>query len=104
MKALSRRASTASQADFARLPVENASVDAVLAVNVAYFMDDAAELAESHRVLVPWGRLVLDATHANTRAADVSRALTSTVCSMRGHCAHGLWPLALPRATSWFMT
>ncbi|MFO1132182.1 MAG: class I SAM-dependent methyltransferase [Hyphomicrobiales bacterium] len=50
--------------DFSALPIENGSVDAVLAVNVAYFMNDATALVEARRVLVPGGRLVLYATHA----------------------------------------
>lgn len=50
--------------DFLRLPVESASVDAVLAVNVAYFMEDAAALTEIRRALTPGGRLVLYATSA----------------------------------------
>ena len=51
--------------DFTRLPLADASVEAVLAVNVAYFMKDAGALAEARRVLVPGGRLVLYATHAS---------------------------------------
>lgn len=51
--------------DFSTLPMEDDCVDAVLAVNVAYFMNDATALAEARRVLVPGGRLVLYATHAN---------------------------------------
>jgi SAM-dependent methyltransferase len=50
--------------DFSNLPMEDGSVEAVLAVNVVYFMNDATALAEAHRVLVPGGRLVLYATHA----------------------------------------
>jgi len=48
--------------DFAALPLGDASIDAVLAVNVAYFMHDATAIAEACRVLKPGGRLVLYAT------------------------------------------
>lgn len=52
------------QGDFSSLPIQDGSKDAVLAVNVAYFMQDATALAEVRRVLAPGGRLVLYATHA----------------------------------------
>jgi SAM-dependent methyltransferase len=50
--------------DFANLPFDDANVDAVLAVNVVYFMS-AASVAEARRVLRPGGRLVLYATHGS---------------------------------------
>jgi SAM-dependent methyltransferase len=52
--------------DFSRLPLQDGSQDAVLAVNVAYFMQDATALAEVRRVLAPGGRLALYATNAQT--------------------------------------
>lgn len=52
--------------DFSSLPLQDDTINAVLAVNVAYFMKDAAALAEALRVLVPGGRLVLYTTHADT--------------------------------------
>ena len=50
--------------DFTALPLEDANTDGVLAVNVAYFMRDAAAIVEAHRVLRPGGRLVLYVTSA----------------------------------------
>ena len=47
--------------DFARLPFPGETVDAILAVNVVYFMNCAA-VREAHRVLRPGGRIVLYAT------------------------------------------
>ncbi len=55
--------------DFNALPFANGSADAVLAVNVAYFMQDARVIAEVRRVLKPGGRLVIYATHASTMKA-----------------------------------
>ena len=52
-------------ADFSRLPLETGSMDGVLAVNVAYFMQDATAIAEACRVLKPGGRLVLYVTAAS---------------------------------------
>jgi ubiquinone/menaquinone biosynthesis C-methylase UbiE len=52
--------------DFNALPFPNGSADAVLAVNVAYFMQEARVIAEVRRVLRPGGRLVIYATHAST--------------------------------------
>ncbi len=49
--------------DFARLPFIAEFVDAILAVNVAYFMDSPAAVHEARRVLRPGGRIVLFATH-----------------------------------------
>ncbi len=48
--------------DFARLPFNAESADAVLGVNVAYFMRDSAAIREACRVLRPGGRIVLYAT------------------------------------------
>jgi len=50
--------------DFASLPFDDGSADAVLAVNVVYFMTRAA-VGEARRVLRPGGRLVLYATHGS---------------------------------------
>jgi SAM-dependent methyltransferase len=47
--------------DFARLPFPRETVDAILAVNVVYFMDLAAA-REARRVLRPGGRIVVYAT------------------------------------------
>ena len=52
--------------DFAALPFKAASVDAILAVNVVYFMGNAAAARETHRVLRPGGRIVL---YASDRSA-----------------------------------
>ncbi|MFO0994995.1 MAG: class I SAM-dependent methyltransferase [Hyphomicrobiales bacterium] len=51
--------------DFETLPIDVASVDAVLAVNVAYFMFDEKAIAEACRVLKPCGRLVVYATSSS---------------------------------------
>jgi SAM-dependent methyltransferase len=50
--------------DFARLPFDDESTDAILAVNVVYFMTRAA-VGEARRVLRSGGRLVLYATHGS---------------------------------------
>lgn len=51
---------------FADIPVPDASIDRVLASNVAYFwQDDAAVLTEIKRVLRPGGRLALYVTGAD---------------------------------------
>jgi len=52
--------------DFAALPFLAASADAILAVNVVYFMGNAAAAREGHRVLRPGGRIVL---YASDRSA-----------------------------------
>ncbi len=49
--------------DFSRLPFAGESADAILAVNVAYFMQSPAAAREAHRVLRRSGRFVLYATH-----------------------------------------
>jgi len=51
--------------DFARLPFKNESADAILAVNVVYFMSSSAAIREAHRILRPGGRIVLYATHGS---------------------------------------
>jgi SAM-dependent methyltransferase len=48
--------------DFARLPFSDEIADAVLAVNVVYFMSNSAAVREARRVLRPGGRIVLYAT------------------------------------------
>ncbi|MGA7545352.1 MAG: class I SAM-dependent methyltransferase [Methyloceanibacter sp.] len=48
--------------DFARLPFVDEVADAVLAVNVVYFMHSSAAVREARRVLRPGGRIVLYAT------------------------------------------
>ena len=48
--------------NFARLPLIAESADAILGVNVAYFMRDSAAIREACRVLRPGGRIVLYAT------------------------------------------
>jgi len=53
------------QGDFALLPFLDETTDAVLAVNVAYFMSSPAALREARRVLRQDGRLVLYATHGS---------------------------------------
>jgi SAM-dependent methyltransferase len=50
--------------DFASLPFDEDSADAILAVNVVYFMTRAA-VDEARRVLRPGGRVVLYATHGS---------------------------------------
>lgn len=50
------------RADFARLPFIAEFVDAILAVNVVYFMRSSAAVREARRVLRPGGRIVLYAT------------------------------------------
>ena len=57
---------TLLRADFSTLPMETGSMDGVLAVNVAYFMEDATAIAEACRVLRPGGRLVLYVTASST--------------------------------------
>jgi SAM-dependent methyltransferase len=51
--------------DFARLPFIDEIADAILAVNVAYFMYSSAAIREARRVLRPGGRIVLYVTHSS---------------------------------------
>jgi ubiquinone/menaquinone biosynthesis C-methylase UbiE len=51
--------------DFACLPLAQNIADAILAVNVAYFMNGTETITEACRVLKPGGRLVLYATEAS---------------------------------------
>ena len=55
---------TLVRGDFAKLPFDDEIADAVLAVNVVYFMT-AASVGEARRVLRPGGRLVIYATHGS---------------------------------------
>jgi SAM-dependent methyltransferase len=48
--------------DFAALPFIDELADAVLAVNVVYFMGDSAAVREARRMLRPGGRMVFYAT------------------------------------------
>jgi SAM-dependent methyltransferase len=51
--------------DFARLPFTAEFADAILAVNVVYFMHNSAAVREARRVLRPGGRIVLYATQGS---------------------------------------
>lgn len=60
-------AATVFRASFTEIPLPEASVDRILAANVAYFWhDDRAVLAELMRVLRPGGRLALYVTTADS--------------------------------------
>ena len=50
--------------DCAKLPFDDETADAVLAVNVVYFMS-ASSISEARRVLRPGGRLAVYATHGS---------------------------------------
>lgn len=64
--AIAQRRVTLHRASFEALPLADASIDRVLAVNVVYFWyDPHAVLTEIRRVLAPGGRLVLYATDAS---------------------------------------
>lgn len=52
--------------NFDWLPFADETSDAILAVNVAYFMSTPAALRETHRVLRRGGRIVLYATHRSS--------------------------------------
>lgn len=62
--ALEARRLALVRGDFASLPFDDESADAILAVNVVYFMT-AVATGEARRVLRPGGRLVLYATHGS---------------------------------------
>jgi SAM-dependent methyltransferase len=51
--------------DFAKLPFSDNIADAILAVNVVYFMSGSAAGREAYRVLRPGGCIVLYATHGS---------------------------------------
>jgi SAM-dependent methyltransferase len=55
--------------DFAALPFMAGCADAILAVNVVYFMGNAAAAREAHRVLRPGGRIVLYASDRSVMRA-----------------------------------
>lgn len=79
VRRLNRRAIAQSQSsppqiqlvrgDFGCLPLKDRSFDAVLATNVAYFMENAEALREARRVLKPGGRLVIYATDRSAMRA-----------------------------------
>jgi SAM-dependent methyltransferase len=52
--------------DFARLPFAAEVADAILAVNVVYFMQSPAAMRDARRLLRWGGRIVLYATHGST--------------------------------------
>jgi SAM-dependent methyltransferase len=60
--ALATRRLVLVRGDFTRLPFADAIVDAILAVNVIYFMGSPAALSEARRVLRRGGRIVLYGT------------------------------------------
>ena len=62
--ALDARRLALVRGDFAKLPLDDGTADAVLAVNVVYFMS-ASTVVEARRVLRPGGRLVIYATHGS---------------------------------------
>lgn len=75
-------------ADFTALPLSDASVDRVLAVNVAYFWDDGAVmLQEIGRVLRPGGRMAVYVTDASAMrrwrfaSSDTHRTFTDSSLS-----------------------
>ena len=53
-----------ARSDLAKLPFADESADAMLAVNVIYFMSEPS-VSEARRVLRPGGRLVVYATHGS---------------------------------------
>lgn len=52
--------------DFTLLPFKSGTVDAILAVNVAYFMQTTEALGECRRVLRPGGQIVIYVTHTDS--------------------------------------
>ena len=73
---------TLVRGDFADYPSRTRIANAVLAVNVAYFMQGADAIGEARRVLCPSGRLVLYATEARRCAIGLSPILIPTPCSI----------------------
>jgi SAM-dependent methyltransferase len=66
-KAVEKGLVAVSRADFAALPLEDDSVDRILACNVAYFWhDEQAVMAEIRRVLRPGGSIAIFVTEAAT--------------------------------------
>jgi ubiquinone/menaquinone biosynthesis C-methylase UbiE len=51
------------ECEILRLPFDDAVIDCILAVNIAYFFDGPAYIAEARRVLKTEGRIVLYVTH-----------------------------------------
>jgi SAM-dependent methyltransferase len=86
------------EADACSLPLEDASVDAALSVQVLeYFPDVGAALRELHRALRPGGRLVVwDVDWATLSLHSEDEALTRRVLrAWDGHLAHRSLPRTL---------
>ena len=86
------RRSRLVRGDFARLPFIDDIADAILAVNVVYFMANSAALGEARRVLRPGGRMVLYATDGSSHASlAFCRTPTRIGCSI----VRGLTPCSI---------